>query len=399
VRGDGRTFKRGAVWWIAYFAPKDGRTVEAREPAMVPDRDGNMRRAQNDQEARRALRARRDQIAAHYVGKQQFIGRKGERIRFAELMDDLQKDYERANGGRGRASLDSMISHAKCIRAYFGEDVAVAITDERLWEFVEHQRGQEYSEASIKHQLGFIRRAFNLARKRLPYIPTMPEITVDNAREGYTSKAELQAILQHLEESIADWVEWFFWTGMRPSTINRLEWNMVDLETWTLHLPGWAVKSKKGFPLPLRGGPLDVMKRRLQARRLDSPLIFHRDGAPVGTFYKQWRTATKAAKVPGLLIYDLRRTAARNMTKAGVRPNIAMRIMGLRTDAMFHRYNILDDDDVAKAIETTTAYVDGLPAIGVEGAAEREPGQNPDNPAVSGGKRRAAVRAARGGSR
>ena len=40
MRGDGRVFKRGARWWIAYYAPRSGKAVEYREPAFVVERAG-----------------------------------------------------------------------------------------------------------------------------------------------------------------------------------------------------------------------------------------------------------------------------------------------------------------------------------------------------------------------
>jgi hypothetical protein len=46
----------------------------------------------------------------------------------------------------------------------------------------------------------------------------------------------------------------------------------------------------------------------------------------------------------GRIFHDLRRTAARNVVSAGVRPQGAMKITGHRTDAMFRRYAIVDED-------------------------------------------------------
>jgi integrase len=47
-----------------------------------------------------------------------------------------------------------------------------------------------------------------------------------------------------------------------------------------------------------------------------SKYIFHRgDGRPVGEFRKFWRTAVKAAKCPGRLFHDLRRSRAQACRK------------------------------------------------------------------------------------
>jgi integrase len=103
------------------------------------------------------------------------------------------------------------------------------------------------------------------------------------------------------------------------------------------------------------------MERRIKARRLDSELIFHRSGRPIGDFRKRWLHACRAAGVEGRLLYDLRRTAVRNMVRAGVDPAIAMKISGHRTRAVFDRYNIVDERDVRDAFHRVAAYVDTLP--------------------------------------
>lgn len=52
----------------------------------------------------------------------------------------------------------------------------------------------------------------------------------------------------------------------------------------------------------------------------------------------------------GLIVHDLRRSAIRNLIRAGVSEQVAMRISGHKTVSVFRRYNIAATDDVTSAM-------------------------------------------------
>src|SRR5262249_55822557 len=57
-----------------------------------------------------------------------------------------------------------------------------------------------------------------------------------------------------------------------------------------------------------------------------------------------------SAKVE-VLLHDFRRTAVRNLIRAGVSRDVARKISGHETDSIFSRYNTTDENDLADAAQ------------------------------------------------
>lgn len=356
-RGEGRIFQRGTRWWIAYYAPKDGRRVEHRESG-----------GESEDEAKKLLKRRMDELAAHRLGARRFQGPQQERVTVSQLLDALEQDYAL----KELASLRRLKSHLKHIRAFFGSDRAIEVTASRVRAYMGKRQQEGAANATINREVEGLQRTFSLAVEnevpmQKPYFPSLPE---HNARQGFFERADFEAVLAHIQvrgkpdTDLRDYLTWFYFTGMRPGETKALTWADFDQETWTLRLHARDAKNRHGRAIPLEGELRAVLERRVAARRLDCPFIFHRHGKPMGEFRKVWRKACSAAGLTGKITYDFRRSAVRNMIRAGVNPDVARKISGHLTSSIFSRYNIISEADLRDAVRRTGEYVASLPTKG-----------------------------------
>ena len=189
----------------------------------------------------------------------------------------------------------------------------------------------------------------------------------DNARSGFFEHADFLSVAAHLPEPVND-IAWFgYLSGWRKGEILSLRWEMVDRAAKEVRIR--TSKNGQGRVLPLRGDLWDVIERRWTARKIEkedgttkmADAVFHRRGVPVADFRDQWTDAFKKAKVARKLFHDLRRTAVRNMVRAGVAQSIAMSISGHKTVSMFMRYNITSGADQIEAFDKTAAHLAAQP--------------------------------------
>jgi integrase len=63
--------------------------------------------------------------------------------------------------------------------------------------------------------------------------------------------------------------------------------------------------------------------------------------------------------VPGRILHDFRRTAVRNMERAGVPRSVAMKLTGHRTESIYKRYAIVNDADLQAAAQRLAGTFSG----------------------------------------
>lgn len=172
-----------------------------------------------------------------------------------------------------------------------------------------------------------------------------------NARQGFVDHASFLALQDALPDHLKDPVAFLYLSGWRVSEMRNLEWRDVDLRGHVVRLRPELSKNKDGRVLPLSGELLDVIERPAELRRLDCPHVFHVDGKAFRDFRGSWKQACRAAGLTGLIVHDLRRSAVRNMVRAGIPERVCMALSGHKTRGVFDRYNIVSEADLAVAAD------------------------------------------------
>ena len=342
--GFGRVYKRGNTWWVQYHYR--GRRVR--------ESSGSHRKT----DAVKLLRKRLEEMSS---GK--FVANNAERVKFDDLVDLLKQDYEL----NGRRSLSTALCAVDHLRSAFGFDRAVDITSDRVHTYIYKRLSGGAKPATVAKEKSALRRMFKLAMRRglLHRMPEFPEIEVDNARQEFIEESDFTALMLELPASLRPVFEFAYLTGWRvQSEVRVLKWDQVDFGAGTVQLRIRTTKNNEPrmFPfaaLPPLGALLERQREYTEEwqRRTGKmiPYVFHRDGRPMKDFRHAWCTACKRAGVFGAdcgtkVPHDLRRTAVRNLVRAGVPENTAMKLTGHKTREVFDRYDIVSGADLVDAV-------------------------------------------------
>ena len=348
MRGDGRIYKRRGSnhWWIAY----NHHGKELRESSQSAEY----------RDAQKLLKRRQQELGAETLGLQTFIPHQ-DRITVDELLDQLEHDYKL----RGKYSA-SITSHLQRARNAFGHYRATKLTPKHIDTFIEAELEAGRAPATINRSTQLVGQAFHLALRRRelntkPYIRKLPE---KNTREGFFEHDELERVITHLPEYLKDACRFAYLSGWRRGEVFTLEWIDVDQRARVIRLRPEESKNGQGRTLALEGTLWSIIERRWSERVVReggtsriSALVFHHDGHAIVDVKKAWASACTKAGVGKKLFHDFRRTAIRNMVRAGVPETVAMKISGHKTRSVFDRYNITDERDLREAMQKTQAYL------------------------------------------
>lgn len=279
---------------------------------------------------------------------------------FDDLAQLIRDDYA-ANGHRSTASMEGRLVQ---LERFFKKD-GLASGIEAQWPVYLRARLKVAKPATVQYELSVLRRMFKLGYQRKPRMAEklleIPSVKVNNARRGFFEADEREAVLVNLPEDVRPFVEFLALTSWRSGEGKGLKWRDVDFKGGTVTLDAGTTKNGEGRTMYFDSHPrlAELLKNQREramaagALRPDMPVFFRVFAGgvrPMNTFRKSWVEACKVAKCAGKLVHDLRRTAVRDMERAGISRSVSMAISGHKTEAVFRRYAIVSSRDQRQAM-------------------------------------------------
>lgn len=251
------------------------------------------------------------------------------------------------------------------------------------------QYGKPPANATINRELAALKRGFSLAidAGKLTHKPKFPMLREHNIRTGFFERDHFTAVHAQFAAPLQAVAHFAYITGWRTrSEALPLQWRQVDFEAGTVRLDPGTTKNGDGrvfvmteelrAVLAAQRAYTDSVQRE---RGIICPWVFHRDGERIRDFRHAWKTACMSAGLPGRIPHDFRRTAVRNMVRAGITERVAMRMTGHKSRSVFDRYDIVSEGDLIdaarkldRAVEKLTGTVAGT--VGASGGGETATG-------------------------
>lgn len=269
------------------------------------------------------------------------------KARVADLLALMEADYLH----RGFKSWDDAESRWKHhLQKPFGALLASEVTTDALNAYVKRRLGDGAENGTINRELSALRRMLKLGHiaGKVLAVPPFPHLREDNVRTGFIEQAEYEALKSHAEPL---WLRAILATaysfGFRRSELLSMRCCQASLLDGTITL----LDSKNGDRrvIAMTGEVRALITACIEGKSGNQHVFTWPGGNEVRDFRETWRRLFVAAGVHPRLFHDLRRSACRNMIRRGVGRDVAMKVSGHKTDAIFRRYNISSLDDLKDA--------------------------------------------------
>jgi integrase len=290
------------------------------------------------------------------------------KVKYEDICRALLADYE-INGHtslvtRKKTGIKT-VAGLLHVNQFFKGRTAAYITTDLIREFIKKRKADGAENSTINRNLALLRRMLVLAHRegKIPEVPHVPMLKESDAREGFLYPEEFEKLRSAMPKNLQPLITYLYFTGCRIGAAKAVDWSQIvfDGDKVEVRLKVSQVKNRKPLLLPL---PDDLAVMLRNAARKVGPVFdatnltkaFRKAAVAIGL--GKWRDPKNHdAGYDGLIIHDLRRSGVRNLRRAGVPEDIAMKISGHKTRSVFSRYNIVDSTDLHDAMRRVERFV------------------------------------------
>ena len=161
--------------------------------------------------------------------------------------------------------------------------------------------------------------------------------------------------------------------AFRKGELLAMRVSQIDLASRIIRLEVGTTKNGKGRTISMTQEVFTLLSACIVGKKQNDHVFTRANGHPVRDFRRTWNSVCVRAGVghyagtecnevvtgekctcgncavryQGVIFHDLRRTGVRNLRRLGVAESVAMKISGHKTAAVFKRYDITDEADIA----------------------------------------------------
>ncbi len=293
----------------------------------------------------------------------------------SELYTELERDY-RING---RKSIDALRRRWNLhLKQTFG-DIAARAVGSKLDAYIDKRLGEKAAPATINRELSLLKTALRLGTTKHKFpVPMFPHLKENNVRTGFIEQSEFDLLRGLASEPwLRLFLEMAFEYGWRKRELLDLHVRQANVTTGTIRLDVGGTKNDEGREVAMTPLIRELVRSAATGKNPDDYLLTRKHGKHVKDFRKAWQSLCIKAglgrmvcvscsqtvtgekcdcgcakrKYAGPILHDFRRSAARELRRAGVAESTIMDIGGWKTRSVFKRYAIKDSRDIKAAIE------------------------------------------------
>jgi integrase len=295
-------------------------------------------------------------------------------VRVSDLVPTLRGDY-RDKGHKSYAWVERRLRLH--ILPSFGELAVDDVTTDHIRAYIDDREDEGATAATINRELAALKRMYNLGRAATPpkvrWVPVMPRLKESEPRAGFVEDNDYQSLIAHTDELwLRAMLAAAYTFGFRLGELLSLRVGQINLAERAIVLEARSTKNKKARKVIMTTEVYELISA-LIAHKHAADFVFTRESSAgngehgsnqVRDFRGAWwalcekaglgnwvKCEDEKSRWQGLLFHDLRRSAVRNMVRAGISEKVAMAISGHKTRSVFDRYNIVDDADLRRAAE------------------------------------------------